>query len=46
LTAVENGGAGIVSPRRHQRIVIEANRFDRCGGDPVRAEKANEVRIE
>jgi len=29
-----------------ERIVIEANRFDRCGGDPVHAEKADKVTIE
>jgi hypothetical protein len=30
----------------NERIVIEANRFDRCGGDPVHAEKADKVTIE
>jgi len=42
----DEGAGWSADCRGNERIVIEANRFDRCGGDPVRAEKADKVRIE
>jgi len=39
----DEGAAWPAGSRGNERIVIEGNRFERCGGNPVKAEKADSV---
>ena len=41
----DDGAAWPTGARGNERLVIESNRFVHCGGDPVKAEKADKVTI-